>query len=63
MQRSDDAPSFLPTPKGGGFQTADPVMITPFASLEQAWPFIRRLIKIRLRRGYQIVLVSPRNCP
>jgi len=28
---------------------------TPFATLADAWPLLRRLIRIRLRRGYRVV--------
>ena len=31
------------------------VLVTPFDSLEEAWPLIRRLISRRLRKGYRIV--------
>ncbi len=30
-------------------------VMAPFASLEEAWPLIRSLIKARLRHGYRIV--------
>lgn len=30
-------------------------LITPFPSLKEAWPFIRSVIKTRLRHGYRIV--------
>ena len=30
-------------------------LTTPFASLAEAWPFIRAEIKARLRHGYQVV--------
>ncbi|MCB0105769.1 MAG: WGR domain-containing protein [Caldilineaceae bacterium] len=36
---------------GGSRRTIDP---EPFASLDDAWPTIRRLIKTRLRHGYVI---------
>jgi len=31
------------------------VAITPFPSLAVAWPFIRAIIRARLRHGYRIV--------
>ena len=31
------------------------VAITPFPSLEVAWPFIRATIRTRLRHGYRVV--------
>ena len=31
------------------------VAVTPFPSLEIAWPFIRATIRTRLRHGYRIV--------
>lgn len=31
------------------------VAVTPFPSLETAWPFIRAVIRTRLRHGYRIV--------
>lgn len=31
------------------------LLITPFSSLEAAWPLIRSIIKTRLRHGYHIV--------
>lgn len=37
----------------GGFQRQAP--LRAFGSLEAAWPFIRQLIRRRLRRGYRIV--------
>lgn len=30
-------------------------MATPFATLEEAWPTIRSVIKCRLKRGYRLV--------
>ncbi len=32
------------------------VLMTPFPSIEQAWPFIRSVIKARLRHGYRIIV-------
>ncbi len=37
----------------GGFQRKAPLQY--FASLDEAWPFIRRHILTRLRHGYRIV--------
>lgn len=37
--------------KGG----AQRILTTPFPSLTEAWPFIRSLIKTRLRHGYRVV--------
>lgn len=31
------------------------VAVTPFPSLETAWPFIRAMIRTRLRHGYRVV--------
>ena len=31
------------------------VAVTPFPSLEVAWPFIRATIRTRLRHGYRVV--------
>jgi len=30
-------------------------MATPFTSLVEAWPLLRRVIRSRLRRGYRVV--------
>lgn len=30
-------------------------MSTPFTTLDEAWPLLRRLIRTRLRRGYRVV--------
>ncbi len=35
-----------------GFQRV--LMPQPFASLDEAWPLIRSIIKTRLRHGYQV---------
>ena len=35
----------------------------PFASRADAWPLIRKTIRIRLRHGYQIVADFPRVAP
>lgn len=44
----------------GGYQR---LLVTPFPSLEQAWPTIRSIIKTRLRRGYRIVSpAAPPGC-
>ncbi len=37
--------------KGG----AQREQITPFASVTEAWPLLRRVIRTRLRRGYRVV--------
>ncbi|MFQ5856024.1 MAG: WGR domain-containing protein [Anaerolineae bacterium] len=37
--------------KGGAQRT----LTTPFSSLTEAWPFIRSVIKTRLRHGYRVV--------
>jgi predicted DNA-binding WGR domain protein len=39
--------------KGGHQRHLSP---QPFASLEEAWPLMRSIIKARLRHGYKIVL-------
>ena len=31
------------------------VAVTPFPSLEAAWPFIRATIRTRLRHGYRVI--------
>lgn len=31
------------------------VTVTPFASLQAAWPFIRATIRTRLRHGYRVI--------
>ncbi len=36
-------------------QTQHVVTPQPFASLEEAWPLLRRIIKTRLRHGYRVV--------
>jgi predicted DNA-binding WGR domain protein len=30
-------------------------LATPFASLTEAWPLLRRVLRRRLRRGYRVV--------
>ena len=30
-------------------------MATPYTTLDEAWPLLRRLIRTRLRRGYRVV--------
>lgn len=34
------------------------MIATSYASLEEAWPFIRKLVKIRLRHGYRVIQVN-----
>ena len=31
---------------------------TPFASLNEAWPLLRRVMRSRLRRGYRVIEVA-----
>ena len=33
-------------------------MCTPYETLAEAWPLLRRLIRLRLRRGYRVVQYS-----
>lgn len=40
-----------------GFQRT--ITPRPFESLTDAWPFIRQIIKTRLRHGYQVVRRAP----
>ncbi len=39
-------------------QAGRQISITPFASLEAAWPLIRTLVKTRLRHGYRIMHID-----
>ena len=40
--------------KGGGQR----VLVSPFPSLGEAWPFIRRHIRTRLRHGYRLLSLA-----
>ena len=42
-------------------QTQHVLPPVPFATLDEAWPFLRGIIRTRLRRGYRIV--EPGVCP
>lgn len=42
--------------KGGNQRHLSP---QPFASLEDAWPLLRSIIKARLRHGYRVVRREP----